>query len=338
MVKVSIISPVYNVEKYIPHFLKSIKNQTIKDYELILVDDGSTDASLKICQTAAAKDKRIQVIHQKNQGSGVARNSGLNVARGKYIYFCDPDDYVDKNLLYDNIDIAEKTGSSVVIFGYYAETANGQVLKTVRPASGVYKSLPEIKKVFPLWFKQPIIYYVWNKLYLHESINDLQFESARTGQDFRFNIKYFSIPRKITCNPKSYYHYLTNRPNSAQNSTQLNKMRNKAQDLAEENTQLVQLFFYCWGEKDNENYISLLSKRMLNTLLLALNSSENLGVKERKEYLNTLINENNINDFIIKKNFSSPKEKYIFFLLRHRNNIILLSLDKCIRNVWRHLN
>ena len=337
MVKVSVISPVYNVEKYLPSFIKSIENQKLKDYELILVDDGSTDDSLQICKNAANSDARIRVIHQKNQGSGVARNTGLKIAKGKYIYFCDPDDYIDRNLLYDNIYLAEKNDSSIVLFGYYAEVVEGRVLKCVVPNNGTYNSLSQFKKIFPILFEQNLIYYVWNKIYLHSSIKKLKFETSRTGQDFRFNIKYFSTPRKITCNSRAYYHYLTNRPNSAQNSVQLSKIRNKVYDLAEENQQLNNLFFYCWKEKSSKVYINLMIKRNMDVLLLALNSSEMLSIEDRKAYLNTLIEINSVNEFLNTYNFNSIKEKYIYILMKHRNNLKILWCDKYIRKIWRHL-
>ena len=95
MPKVSVIIPVYNVEKYLSECLDSVINQTLKDIEIICIDDSSTDNSLSILEKYAKKDKRIKVIKQKNLGAGVARNRGLEVAKGEYIGFVDSDDYVD---------------------------------------------------------------------------------------------------------------------------------------------------------------------------------------------------------------------------------------------------
>lgn len=337
MVKVSIISPVYNVEKYIPRFLESVKDQVLNDYELILVDDGSKDNSLEVCRQLTKQDDNIHIIHQENQGSGAARNTGLKRAKGKYVYFCDPDDYLDKKLLSDNVSLAEKNNSDVIIFGYIAETVDGQILKKVVPEGGEYTSLQETKKIFPVWFEKQLIYYVWNKLYLRDSIKDLKFETACTGQDFRFNIKYFHTARRIFCNDEAYYHYLSNRPNSAQNSIQMNKMRNKALDLAEENQQLEELFFNCWGEKRNKIYTNLIRERKKNAILLALNSSESLSIGDRKTYLDNLLERNDINQFINAQNQVGMKERYISFLLRHRDNTSILLCDKYIRKVWRHV-
>ena len=93
---ISIIIPVYNVETYISNCIESILNQTFKDFELLLIDDGSIDESGRLCDNYKKKDSRINVIHTKNQGVSKSRNLGIKKAKGKYIMFCDSDDYVDK--------------------------------------------------------------------------------------------------------------------------------------------------------------------------------------------------------------------------------------------------
>ena len=100
MIKVSVILPVYNTEKYLPECLDSIINQSLRDIEIICVDDGSTDSSLQILKEYAEKDKRISVIHKNNGGQGSARNVGLNHAKGEYITFVDSDDYITEDMIY----------------------------------------------------------------------------------------------------------------------------------------------------------------------------------------------------------------------------------------------
>ena len=95
--EISIIIPVYNVEKYLDECLNSAANQTFENIEIICVNDGSTDGSLEILESHASKDKRIRIISQENKGVSSARNEGLDAARGKYIYFMDSDDYMDLN-------------------------------------------------------------------------------------------------------------------------------------------------------------------------------------------------------------------------------------------------
>lgn len=105
---ISVIIPVYKVEKFLHRCVDSVINQTYKNLEIILIDDGSPDNCGNICDEYAKKDTRIKVIHQENQGLSGARNSGLNIAKGEYIYFIDSDDYIKKNTLENMIKYSEK--------------------------------------------------------------------------------------------------------------------------------------------------------------------------------------------------------------------------------------
>lgn len=113
---VSVIIPVYNVEKYLHECIDSVINQTFKNLEIILVDDGSTDSSGEICDEYIEKDDRITVVHQKNGGLSVARNTGFSEANGDYVYFLDSDDYIAENTLETLLKIAEKDNSDIVFF------------------------------------------------------------------------------------------------------------------------------------------------------------------------------------------------------------------------------
>lgn len=114
MVKVSIGVPVYNVAEYLRECLDSIMNQTFKDFEVILVDDGSTDASFSICQEYMAKDNRFKLIHQRNKGLAGARNTCLKYMKGAYVTWVDSDDVVDDNYLERLLEVQEKTGADIV--------------------------------------------------------------------------------------------------------------------------------------------------------------------------------------------------------------------------------
>jgi glycosyltransferase involved in cell wall biosynthesis len=113
--------PVYNSERFLEDAVESVLNQTFKDFELILIDDGSSDGSVAICDRFAQKDDRVVVIHQSNTGICGARNKGLQLARGEYIAFSDHDDKLVPNLLEDNINLAVKYDADVVKFGYQVD-------------------------------------------------------------------------------------------------------------------------------------------------------------------------------------------------------------------------
>ena len=134
--KVSILISLYNVQKFLlEKELSDVRNQTYKNLEIILVDDGSTDSTLSICKQIASKDKRITIIHKENGGLGSARNTGLERATGKYIYFCDIDDTIHANLVERNVKVMEETKAEMIVFSFHVIYADN--------------SSPEENVVFP---------------------------------------------------------------------------------------------------------------------------------------------------------------------------------------------
>lgn len=132
---ITIVIPVYNVEKYIDRCLNSVVNQTYDNLEIILVDDGSPDNCPKICDDWTKKDKRIKVIHKKNAGLGMARNTGIDYATGEYICFFDSDDYVDLNLISRAYYTIKKYSADVVIYGIKSVSETGKILSADIPMS-----------------------------------------------------------------------------------------------------------------------------------------------------------------------------------------------------------
>ncbi|MDO4173557.1 MAG: glycosyltransferase family 2 protein [Eubacteriales bacterium] len=122
---VSVLVPVYNVEPYLRQCIDSIMGQTFSDFELILCDDGSTDCSGQICDTYAAKDSRVRVVHKKNEGLLWTRRVLLRHATGRYVLFVDSDDWIAPELLEKTVACAQRTGSDIVLFGYIDVTDGG---------------------------------------------------------------------------------------------------------------------------------------------------------------------------------------------------------------------
>lgn len=133
---VTVVVPIYNVEKYLERCLKSVTEQTYRNLEIILVDDGATDSCPEICDEWAKKDDRIKVIHKENAGLGMARNTGIENATGDYICFFDSDDYVDTKTVEKAVDLAKKESADVVAFG----------MKLVDGDGNINESTPESKK------------------------------------------------------------------------------------------------------------------------------------------------------------------------------------------------
>ena len=131
--KISVVLPIYNVEKYLNRCLKSVVNQTYKNIEIILVDDGSTDQCPELCEEWSRKDKRIKVIHKENAGLGMARNTGIENATGKYICFFDSDDFISLNAIETLYDVAVLSNADAVLFGFNKVDFKGNVYQSVVP-------------------------------------------------------------------------------------------------------------------------------------------------------------------------------------------------------------
>ena len=155
--KVTIILPVYNVEPYLRQCLDSVVNQTLRDIQIICVNDGSTDASPAILEEYAAKDSRIEVYHQENQGGGSARNAAYPYIRGKYTYFADPDDWLELELCQQCWDIAKTTESDCVFFGATYHNSTSRHLFHIDPSSPKIRQSVEEKSVLLLsaapWYR-----------------------------------------------------------------------------------------------------------------------------------------------------------------------------------------
>ena len=218
MAKLSVIIPIYNVEKYIPQCLDSILNQSFKDFEIICVNDGSSDNSLSVLQSYKAKDERIIIIDKKNEGSGIARNAGLSIAKGDYIYFVDGDDWVEENVFDKIIAKADELNTDILIFGglsyYEGKGKKGGYSADKLPKKYLNKvfSAKDIKKDI---FKFPST--AWTKLYKRDFLieNNIKFQDIKVGQDqlpfFHSMIK----AERITLLPENIYCYRKNRKGSA---------------------------------------------------------------------------------------------------------------------------
>lgn len=212
--QVSIIIPIYNVEKYIAKCLDSIAKQNFADYELILINDGSTDDSLNICSTYAQKDSRIIVFSQKNQGVSTARNKGLDLARGKYIVFIDGDDWVEAEYLSNLVSAIISGKYDIAICGYSKIFENGYKKQYLIGEDMVLNREDLLIKLFsPNYYRG----YLVNKIFIHELIkqNSLRFDtSIYIQEDLLFICKYMVQAHQGVYINQSLYNYLQ-RENSA---------------------------------------------------------------------------------------------------------------------------
>lgn len=202
---ISVIVPIYNVEKYLHRCIESIINQTYTNLQIILVDDGSPDNCGIICDEFAQKDSRIKVIHQKNKGVSAARNAGLEVATGEYVGFVDPDDYIDEQMYGNMLDALRETNSDLVICGYDYVNEQGNVL---RPYEEKDVQILTQKEYMSMQFDMPptIRHTVWNKLFKARSWGNLRFpENLKSSEDVVVLTEYAKRIEKIIFIHKPLY-------------------------------------------------------------------------------------------------------------------------------------
>ena len=195
MEKISIIVPVYNVERYLPECLDSLLGQTYRELEIILVDDGSRDASGRICDAYGERDSRIRVIHQQNQGLSPTRNHGLDIATGDYIAFVDSDDYVAE-------DMMEKMLSAVKGAGNIFQKPTSIGNEVVKPRALLNRLSEERGWTYVV---------VWNRLYRKKVWEALRFPEDRIHEDEWVALSVYLACEKIALISDAYYYYRVNR-------------------------------------------------------------------------------------------------------------------------------
>ena len=212
--KVSVIIPVYNVEAYLRECLDSVVNQTLKEIEIITVDDGSTDSSLEILKEYAQKDNRITVMKQKNLHAGVARNAGLAVAKGEYLSFLDSDDFFELNMLEEMNKKADEDESDITVCN--ADIYNDKEKKYHQPDFMLKKRFSTLSCIYTDTFKNNLFNFtnpsLWNKIFRKKFILDHQllFQSIWNCNDIGFTFSALAYSKKISIVYKTLLHYRRN--------------------------------------------------------------------------------------------------------------------------------
>ena len=326
--KVSIIVPVYNVEKYLDRRMESLINQTLKEIEIILVDDGSPDNCPQMCDDYAKKDSRVKVVHKQNAGLGYARNSGLDVASGEYVAFVDSDDCVDLDTYNLAYNACKKYDLDILGFSY-----NRFCNKEPNPSDNnldnitIIDNFTEIRKCAPSIFGDVPGYdtknhYItgsaWMSLYKRIIIedNNLRFKSERQyiSEDFYFNFELLQYVRRAgRCNC-TWYHYRVN-PASLTKIVRLDRL-DRNEEFANSIEQLMLKYGYGKESKlfSMANFIASLRASQKSVML------SNLSIKEKKDWFFNKIPFDLINsiskDFPVKR--LSFHHHLIFNLTKHK--------------------
>ncbi|UYI80111.1 MAG: glycosyltransferase [Fusobacterium varium] len=212
MKKVSVIVPVYNVEKYIGKCIRSIMEQTLEEIEIIVINDGSPDRSLEIVNRLMKEDQRIKVITKKNGGLSSARNIGIKIATGKYIQHIDGDDWIEENYLKNMYEFAEKENLDIVISDYYEDYSNGKI-KIKRGKEKSEKIIFNSKEYLKDFFYDGDAPAMWNKLFktsLYKENNIFHPENISIGEDLSTTPRLIYFAKKVGYLKEAFYHYRQN--------------------------------------------------------------------------------------------------------------------------------
>lgn len=329
MVDVSIIMPIYNVEKHLEKAIKSALNQTYKNIELILINDGSPDNSIQICRRYEKIDNRVYIIDQKNTGVSYARNAGLAKATGNYIYFIDSDDYIETDLIEDNLKIAKETAADLVVFGFIEEITSqdgSTTKKTNIPKLKPSRTKEQFRDNFSAYHSFTP-YALWNKLYKRQYLieNNVRFMNQTIGEDALFNLQAYRHLEKVEVNPKAYYHYVF-RPNSAVN--------HYIKDRFDQEYKVAYCFEQLMKKWDkSDQFQELINREYWNTIYLELKNLSSkecpLKQKEKIKIVKNIMQDKKLKETV--ENLTNQKEenkfvKALLFLVKNKSYSLALNL------------
>ena len=311
--ELSIIVPVYNANKYINKCVHSILSQTFKDFELILVDDGSTDNSYELCKELEKKDNRIKVYHKENGGQGSARNFGIEHSSGEYIAFVDNDDIIHPQMyeiLYNN---ACKYNADIV-YSNYRSTYNNEEVKFVlfddaKNVNGVIKTKDEIFNEYYGAMKGLIKMVVpWSKIVKRELYKNIKFPNLKLGEDLYVSSCLFLESKKVVFVNKELYYFNHNLSSTS---------RHSFDERYFDDIKALRMNYKEYVEKGYNKYASLcalkIHKRLLNFQFRAKNESENY--KQLSKTINKLYRENR--EILYKDNGIKIRDKFVIFTIHH---------------------
>lgn len=322
--KISIIIPVYKVEKYIDRCVKSVQEQSFNNIEIILVDDGSPDRCGEICDQYAKNDSRIKVIHKENGGLSDARNAGTEIANGDYIMYVDSDDTIEKTACEELADIIEKYNADIVCFNL--RLINEETQEIINEKFYNYSNTKNIK---PISYEQAIEdninrknirYEAPSKIYKKDIVKGIKFPKGILGEDFAVFYKFLKESKCTIYYDRNLYNYY-------QRSSSIMGEKNIKLYIDVYNTE-KEYYKTAKGLNLEKETIAKLEDNLFKTLIKTFTKLNNNIKKE--EYKNIILD---VKEDINKIEFCkiSPKMKIIYILFRLNNNIAAKALNKLIK-------
>jgi glycosyltransferase involved in cell wall biosynthesis len=336
-IKVSIIVPVYKVEKYVGKCIESLLSQTYTNIEIILVNDGSPDRSPEICEKYAQIDNRVRVIHKSNGGLSDARNVGLDNCQGDYVMFVDSDDYVEEKLIEDCVSLVIEHETEVIIMSYFVDTFDqNEVLLSSFVSNNISgkferKNFKDIKLTKELI---GVIGYAWNKFY-NKTIfkkNKINFEKGLSlVEDVIFNSHVLKCTNKITFVNEPYVHYIQ-RPRETLGT----KYYKDFYEMKIEAMNALKSLFFNWGIESNviANIMNELNFDNIKINIDQISNSSNIAPKRIKKIISDFLKSEEV-EFTLKTiENDNYHDKYLKYLMVNKKSSLLFyyyKLKKVLR-------
>ncbi len=295
--QVSVIMPAYNVDGYVRRAVQSLQTQTFSDFELLVVDDGSTDRTGQILDSIAARDIRINVYHTPNGGAPAARNYALDRARGKYVMFMDADDWTEPNTLQDMVAMAEDNHLELAISAFYIDTYYGKDNEFYTEIKGcpshIYLTQQEFRAGAWQLFDRNQLYSPWNKLFLRERIEQLNLRFRPTfWDDFPYVLDFIRDVERVGITEQPYYHFIRQRSES-----ETARWRPDMYDKREEEHGWMLDLYEHWGLSGDPASMEMIQRRYIERLVGCIenvcNPQCDLSPREKRELIRTMITSDN---------------------------------------------
>lgn len=327
--KVSIIIPIYNSEKYLKKCIESILNQTYKNFEVILVDDGSNDNSKAVCDKYSTLDKRIWVYTKENGGVSTARNLGLKYVSGEYTIFVDSDDWLKENTLKEMVKYIEMNNSDIAIAGRIIDSVDSSKTKIKNLGKEYHTSTKkELGDSIYYLNKQGEFDVLWNKIYRTALIKKIGVEfdiSATTSQDLLFNVEVFKSANSVQLINNAYYYYVKRNEESIVTRYHYNIYN----IMMDRNKALKELFQYFELKSiEHEKWLAqALIRTMHVTIINLFRKGSNLSYQEKIQFIDSKIIKNIEIDNAIKiYKANNMHDKFFTILYKtQRSKVIITS-------------
>ena len=338
---ISVIIPVYNAEMFLHKCLDSVLKQTYKNFELILVNDGSKDNSLQICREWSSKDSRVKTIDQVNQGPGAARNTGLAAANGDYIYFLDSDDFIETELLTKAIQSVEDYNFDMIVFGFNKLTVEGKKISTIKHKDTDLRNVQHQQENLAELFLDGGCFAVWDKLFRRDFLiqNNIVFDLKKRGEDLAFMIKSYKCATSLKAISDVLHNY----------HVMYNASHKYDKFIIENHTENYASLFKLLSTKDANKSITTNSDKYLKRtfvlwfgIVVPMNivSNKELSITQKRTYLKSLYSQEQFGMWLkyLRNIKVSKKDETIYKVVSTKNIAIIMLFIKTLTSLRRKLN